>query len=89
MAFVELEPLERDTYQLAYITQTLWNINRDTKKHPEALPISDFVLNFDPEEKKPKVEPKKQTVAEMEMLITDWCFVQNASLGQKTGSLKP
>jgi hypothetical protein len=48
MTFSELEPFgeERGDYRAASIVQVIANVNRDSKKHPDAFPIADFLLRF-------------------------------------------
>lgn len=50
--YAELEPFdeERADIRTADIVRTLWNIARDTKKHPEPFKLKDFVLQFGPPE---------------------------------------
>lgn len=47
-AYSILEPFEdvRFSYYMASVTKTLWDINRDTKKHPQPFPIDQFLLEF-------------------------------------------
>ena len=80
--FVELEPLDRDTYQLALIAQILVNQNRDVTKYPQGFPLKDFLLVFDESE---KTAQPKQTVEYMERVLLDWTFVHNAILREKRG----
>ncbi|HVJ72024.1 MAG TPA: hypothetical protein VM531_11065 [Sphingomicrobium sp.] len=79
--FTQLEPLDREVYQLAYIAQMLFNIHRDPKTHPDGLPIERFVLSFDSEEAKP--EEPAQTVEYMETVLLAWMDGHNASLKEK------
>lgn len=78
--FAELEPLERQTYQLAYIASILTNLHRDTKKHQQPYPISDFVLKFDKEEK--PAEPQ-QSPEYIMAVLDQWIFGHNEALKQK------
>jgi hypothetical protein len=55
-------------YLFASIVQTLWNINRDVKKHPTAFKLDEFVLDF--EEKAPKKPLTNEQVKEKMMLLT-------------------
>lgn len=80
MWFAEMEPLDRDVYQLAYIAQILTNLHRDTKKHQQPYPLKDFVLNFDPEEKKPAAQ---QTPEYIMMVLDSWIFGHNEALKAK------
>lgn len=32
--------------RIAHVVQTLANINRDPKKHPQGFPLTDFILPF-------------------------------------------
>lgn len=73
LAYAEMEPFDRDAYQLAHLTQVLWNIHRDTKKYPEGLLLSDFYLDFEGRER----EKPKQSVEYMEQVISDWVFIHN------------
>lgn len=77
--FEELEPLaeEQANYNAAQIVQALWNIARDTKKHPQGWPLSHFVLPFGDAH---IVEPPrvKQTVEEQERIIDAWIMGSNA-----------
>ncbi len=70
MAYDALETFSRrrQDYLFASIVQTLWNINRDTKKHPEAFKLSDFLLDF--EEKEPKKPLSNDQLKEKLMLLT-------------------
>lgn len=54
MAYDALEPFgeRRQDYRTASIVTALWNIARDTKKHPDPFKYSDFVIDF--EEKSPE-----------------------------------
>ena len=55
-AYALLEPFSerRQDYRVASIIKALWDIARDTKKHPKPFKLDDFVLDF--EEKETKVE---------------------------------
>ena len=46
--FEGLEPFEpeRGDYRMASVCQALWNIARDTKRHPRPFPIKDFLVLF-------------------------------------------
>ena len=47
-AYSILEPFEdvRTSYYLASITKALWDINRDTKKHPQPFELDKFLIQF-------------------------------------------
>jgi len=47
-AYSILEPFEdqRSSYYQASIMKTLWDIARDTKKHPAPFPLDQFLLKF-------------------------------------------
>jgi hypothetical protein len=47
-AYSIMEPFEdqRSSYYMASIVKALWDINRDTKKHPQPLKLEDFLLQF-------------------------------------------
>jgi hypothetical protein len=47
-AYSILEPFEdvRTSYYLASIVKALWDINRDTKKHPQPLELEKFLIQF-------------------------------------------
>lgn len=64
-AFYQLEPFGeiRDDYRAAQIESALYNVWRDTKKHPQPFPIQDFLLKFGEEPK------KKQTVEEQKSML--------------------
>ncbi len=70
--FAELEPIDRNTYQLAQIAQLIWNVNRDTKRSPKGLGLGEFILDFDPKEK------PKQSAEYIERILTAWIDVNNA-----------
>ena len=47
-AYSILEPFEdvRSSYYLASITKALWDIARDTKKHPQPFELDKFLIQF-------------------------------------------
>ena len=53
--YSDIEPFDetREDVRNAHIVAALWNIARDTKKHPEAFKLKDFLLKFDAEAKAP------------------------------------
>lgn len=55
-------------YLFASVVQTLWNINRDIKKHPNPFKIDDFLLDF--EEKPPKKSITAEEAKKKMMLLT-------------------
>jgi len=67
MVYSELEPFDevRADYRTAQVVQTLINMNRDTKRHPNPVPINECVLPFGDTEL-PK--PQKQTWQEQKMI---------------------
>jgi hypothetical protein len=69
-AYAELEPFSerRADYRTASIVKALWDIARDTKKHPSAFKLDDFVLNFEEATKKKPQTPEQQK--SILMLIT-------------------
>lgn len=52
-AFADLEPFgeERADIRTAHIVQTILNMNRDRKKHPTPISLSECVLKFGEEER--------------------------------------
>ena len=80
MAFSELEPFDRVSYQLAYIVQTLVNLNRDTDKHPDPYPLKDFILRFDQEA---EAEKPVQDAAYIERVLMGWIHASNATIARK------
>lgn len=72
--YMSLAPFseERADIRAAQVCQTIVNMNRDTKEHPQPIPLKEFILKFgDATESVKKVE-KTQTVEEMERHISDW-----------------
>lgn len=59
---------KRMDYLIASIVQTLWNINRDTKKHPDPFKLDDFLLEF--EQQPPKKPPTQEELKQKMMLVT-------------------
>lgn len=55
-AYAMLEPFdeERADIRAAQITWAIVNVNRDTRRHPRPLPLSDFVLRFDEDATAPR-----------------------------------
>lgn len=47
-AYSLIEPFSdvRSDYHAALICKTIWDVNRDTKKHPEPLPLEPFLLEW-------------------------------------------
>lgn len=67
--FSELEPFGelRQDYRAASIVQALYNLQRDTKKHKDPFPITEFVLKFG-EPEGATVGRKRQTWQEQKAL---------------------
>jgi hypothetical protein len=65
MHYAELEPFgeRRADYRSAQVTQMIANVNRDPKKHPEPIPIADFVLRFAGDKEGTKTRDWKQMKA--------------------------
>lgn len=91
--FDEVEPFDREIWQLAHIAQLLANVNRDPKKYPEAFKLADFVLKFNSKterveeratvKEQPAVAmtPEEKTEAgrkRAEFLINAWIGAHNA-----------
>ena len=76
MTFAEFEPFDeaRDDYRTAQIVQTLINMNRDTKRHPEPIPINDCLLVFGDAIVE---KPKKQTWQEQKMIAMMYVAAAN------------
>lgn len=82
--YADLEPFDRDTWQLAHVAQLLFNIHRDPKKHKDGLPLGEFLLKFDEEPKHAMAVQRQQTPEEMMRIIDGWVLVNNLTLEQKT-----
>jgi hypothetical protein len=66
MNYHALEPFgeKRQDYRIASVVQALYNINRDTKKHPEPFEIEGFLVKFG-ELEEPSTKPfRTQTLAQ-------------------------
>ncbi len=65
--YAELEPFDeiRADVRSAKIEAALYNINRDTKKHPKPFPLEDFLPDYDGERR----TSKKQTVEDQKMVL--------------------
>ncbi len=72
--FMTLDPFgeERADIRTAQICQTIVNMNRDTKEHPQPIPLKEFILKFGDTAESVKKVVKTQTVADMERHIRDW-----------------
>ena len=70
VTYAELEPFDevRDDYRAASIVAMIANMNRDTKRHPSAIPLTDFVLKFGVDTTK----PKKQTWQEQKLIAAQF-----------------
>ena len=70
VVYAELEPFDevRGDYRAASIVAMIANMNRDIKKHPKALPITDFVLKFGVE----TTELKKQSWQEQKLIAAQF-----------------
>jgi hypothetical protein len=81
--FEELEPFEteRADYRSAHVIQTLWNIARDPRRHPDGWPLSDFVLTFGDS---PRLSVA-QTLETQVLLIESWIAGSNAVFAIKEG----
>lgn len=66
-AYGQLEPFdeERSDLRSASIVAAIWNVHRDTKKHPKPFTALDFVLPFG--DYKPPSKPQ-QSAEEMEAI---------------------
>lgn len=67
----------------AHLVQTLVNINRNTKRHPEGFPLKDFLLIFGDT---PKPE-KKQSWQEQKR-IAQLHYMESQREGQKISRAK-
>jgi hypothetical protein len=47
-AYSLIEPFEdvRNDYRIAGVVKALWDINRDSKKHPQPFNVEDFIFRF-------------------------------------------
>jgi len=85
--FEELEPHFEDqmNYHAAHLVQTLWNIYRDTEKHPEPFPLGKFLMYFgDAQTVQPP--PVVQPLEHQERLIDMWIMGSNALFQAKEAS---
>lgn len=80
----ELEPFgeERMDWRIASVCQALWNIARDTVKHPRPWPVSDFLLAFG-DTPMPEVVVVVQPLNHQERLIDTWVITHNLALEAK------
>jgi hypothetical protein len=71
MYYSDLEPWDevRADYRAASVVQALWNIHRDTKKHPIPFTIKTFLLKFGIGVKEKK---KHQTWQEQKQIMELW-----------------
>lgn len=67
--YSRLEPFDatREDYRIASVVQAIVNMNRDTKKHPDPLPIEDFLLRFGDT---PAPQKRQQSATEMKWLAS-------------------
>lgn len=63
---------ERADIRGAQICQTFVNMNRDTKAHPNPIPLKEFVLQFGDALEEKKQSQRPQTPGEMQRHISDW-----------------
>lgn len=57
----------------ANIVATLYNLNRDSRKHPQPFPVSDFLLHF----REPTEDAPKGRQESLRKKLEAWKYVQN------------
>lgn len=78
--FETLEPFgeERADYRSSHIVQTLVNLARDPRKHPDGFPLSDFLLGWGD-----MPQRQVQTAQTVELHIDAWIASHNAIVAAK------
>jgi hypothetical protein len=67
-------PSERLDWLFASVCAAIWDVNRDTEKHPNRFDIKDFLLKFkDPDEEKDKPW-RTQTSEEQNRILMLWAM---------------
>lgn len=81
--YLSLAPVgeERADIRAAQICQTIVNMWRDTKEHPQPIPLKDFLLRFGDDDDTPKkpVE-EKQSVDEIFGHVSAWVAGSNQAI---------
>lgn len=76
---------ERMDLRLAQVCQMIVNMQRDTKEHPEPIPLEKFLLKFgdaQPTTRRKKPE-ERQSIEEQERNLRDWVMGANQAYAEE------
>lgn len=75
---------ERMDLRLAQVCQMIVNMQRDTKEHPEPIPLEKFLLKFgDSQPMTKRKKEERQSIEEQERNIRDWVMGANQAFAEK------